>query len=84
MIDIKNMNNCNHYKDYVVKNGKHYYVSTAYMCNNWETTWETRVFPCTKNNKVVDWRGKSINWYVDEAEAVKGHKYIVENLEKYI
>ena len=82
MSDIKDIyNNSNHYMDYVVVNDTHYYVSTT---DTYDRGWETMVFLCDENDRVVDWMERYAHWYDDEDEAIKGHKDIVENLEKYI
>lgn len=81
MKDWNNFNQSNHYKDYVVVNGTHYYVSTV---STFDVDWETMVFLCDENNKVVDWREKYARWYDNEDEAVIGHKETIDNLEEIV
>ena len=67
-----------HLKDYVIVNGQEYYVSTK---NTFDVGFETMVFK-SKDKCVVDWIEEYYKHYAAEGEAIKGHNYIVNNLEK--
>ena len=65
-------------KDYITVNGQEYYVSTK---NTFDVGFETMVFK-SKDKYVVDWIEEYYKHYASEGEAIKGHNYIVDNLEK--
>ena len=67
-----------HLKDYIAVNGQEYYVSTK---NTFDVGFETMVFK-SKDKCVVDWIEEYYKHYASEGEAIKGHNYIVDNLEK--
>lgn len=67
-----------HLKDYITVNGQEYYVSTK---NTFDVGFETMVFK-SKDKCVVDWVEEYYKHYAAEGEAIKGHNYIVNNLEK--
>lgn len=67
-----------HLKDYIAVNGQEYYVSTK---NTFDVGFETMVFK-SKDKYVVDWIEEYYKHYASEGEAIKGHNYIVDNLEK--
>lgn len=67
-----------HLKDYITVNGQEYYVSTK---NTFDVGFETMVFK-SKDKYVVDWIEEYYKHYAAKGEAIKGHNYIVNNLEK--
>lgn len=67
-----------HLKAYITVNGQEYYVSTK---NTFDVGFETMVFE-SKDKCVVDWIEEYYKHYATEGEAIKGHNYIVNNLEK--
>lgn len=81
MKDWNSFNQSNHYKDYVVVNGTHYYVSTV---STFDAGWETMVFPCDEDNRIISWADLYCRHYPNESSAKEGHKHTIENLEKYI
>ena len=67
-----------HLKDYVVANGQEYYVSTK---NTFDVGFETMVFE-SQNKYVTDWSEKFFKLYNTKEEAIEGHSYTINNLEK--
>lgn len=67
-----------HLKDYVVVNGQEYYVSTK---NTFDVGFETMVFE-SKDKYVTDWSEKFFKLYNTKEEAIEGHGYTINNLEK--
>ena len=67
-----------HLKDYVVVNGQEYYISTN---NAFDGGFETMVFE-SKDKYVTDWSGKFFKLYNTKEEAIEGHSYTINNLEK--
>ena len=67
-----------HLKDYVVVNGQEYYVSTS---NTFDVGFETMVFE-SKDKYVTDWSEKFFKLYNTKEEAIEGHSYTINNLEK--
>ena len=67
-----------HLKDYVVVNGQEYYVSTK---NTFDVGFETMVFE-SQNKYVTDWSEKFFKLYNTKEEAIEGHSYTINNLEK--
>lgn len=67
-----------HLKDYITVNSQEYYVSTK---NTFDVGFETMVFK-SKDKYVVDWIEEYYKHYAAEGEAIKGHNYVVNNLEK--
>ena len=67
-----------HLKDYVVVNGQEYYVSTK---NTFDVGFETMVVEC-KDKYVTDWSEKFFKLYNTKEEAIEGHSYTINNLEK--
>ena len=67
-----------HLKDYVVVNGQEYYVSTK---NTFDVGFETMVFE-SKDKYVTDWSEKFFKLYNTKEEAIEGHSYTINNLEK--
>ena len=67
-----------HLKDYVIVNGQEYYVSTK---NTFDVGFETMVFE-SKDKYVTDWSEKFFKLYNTKEEAIEGHSYTINNLEK--
>ena len=67
-----------HLKSYVVANNQEYYISTN---NTPDVGFETMVFE-SKDKYVTNWREKFFKHYNTREEAIEGHNYIINNLEK--
>ena len=67
-----------HLKSYVVANDQEYYISTN---NTPDVGFETMVFE-SKDKYVTNWREKFFKHYNTREEAIEGHNYIINNLEK--
>ena len=67
-----------HLKSYVVANDQEYYISTN---NTPDVEFETMVFK-SENKCVTNWREKFFKHYNTREEAIEGHNYIINNLEK--
>ena len=67
-----------HLKSYVVANDQEYYISTN---NTPDVGFETMVFK-SENKCVTDWSEKFFKLYNTKEEAIEGHSYTINNLEK--
>ena len=67
-----------HLKSYVTLKDQEYYVSTK---NTFDVGFETMVFK-SKDNYVTSWTEEFYKHYTTKEDAIKGHNYIVNNLEK--
>ena len=67
-----------HLKSYVVANDQEYYISTN---NTLDVGFETMVFK-SENKCVTDWSEKFFKLYNTKEEAIEGHSYTINNLEK--
>ena len=67
-----------HLKDYITVNNQQYYISTKHM---FDVGFETMVFR-SKNNHVVSWESLFYRHYKTENDAINGHNYVINNLEK--
>lgn len=67
-----------HLKSYVVANNQEYYISTN---NTPDVGFETMVFE-SKDKYVTNWREKFFKHYNTKEEAIEGHSYTINNLEK--
>lgn len=67
-----------HLKSYVVANNQEYYISTN---NTPDVGFETMVFE-SKDKYVTNWREKFFKHYNTKEEAIEGHNYTINNLEK--
>ena len=67
-----------HLKSYVVANDQEYYISTN---NTPDVGFETMVFK-SENKCVTDWSEKFFKLYNAKEEAIEGHSYTINNLEK--
>lgn len=67
-----------HLKSYVVANNQEYYISTN---NTPDVGFETMVFE-SKDKYVTNWREKFFKHYNTREEAIEGHSYTINNLEK--
>lgn len=67
-----------HLKDYVIVNDQEYYISTNYA---FDVGFETMVFE-SKDKYVTNWREKFFKHYNTREEAIEGHSYTINNLEK--
>ena len=67
-----------HLKSYVVANNQDYYISTN---NTPDVGFETMVFE-SKDKYVTNWREKFFKHYNTKEEAIEGHSYTINNLEK--
>ena len=67
-----------HLKSYVVANNQEYYISTN---NAPDVGFETMVFK-SENKCVTDWSEKFFKLYNTKEEAIEGHSYTIDNLEK--
>ena len=67
-----------HLKSYVVANDQEYYISTN---NTPDVGFETMVFK-SENKCVTDWSEKFFKLYNTKEEAIEGHSYAINNLEK--
>lgn len=47
-------------------------------CNTFDRGWETMVFRCDENGKVLDWMDLDSELYINENNASKGHDKMVE------
>lgn len=47
-------------------------------CYTFDRGWETMVFRCDKNGKVLDWMDLDCDIYVTESQASEGHDEMVE------
>lgn len=69
-----------HLKDYVEVEGQEYYISTT---RTFDVGLETMVFKSNKR-RVSDWGQVYFNHYKNEEEAIKGHQYVLNNLDDCI
>ena len=69
-----------HVYNFVVVNGKEYYVSTNLT---FDRGWETMVFH-SENQKVTDWMEVFALYHESEEEAYKTHEEVVEKLHLYL
>ena len=67
-----------HLKDYITVNNQQYYISTS---NTIDLGLETMVFK-SENNRVINWKELFYRYYKAEDEAINGHNYVINNLEK--
>ena len=67
-----------HLKDYITVNNQQYCISTN---NIFDLGLETMVFK-SENNRVINWKELFYKHYETEEEAVRGHNYTLNNLEK--
>ncbi len=67
-----------HLKSYVIANNQEYYISTN---NTPDVGFETMVFE-SKDKYVTNWREKFFKHYNTKEEAIEGHSYTINNLEK--
>lgn len=67
-----------HLKSYVVANDQEYYISTN---NTPDVGFETMVFE-SEDKYVTNWREKFFKHYNTREEAIEGHSYTINNLEK--
>lgn len=67
-----------HLKSYVVANNQEYYISTN---NTPDVGFETMVFE-SKDKYVTNWRENFFKHYNTREEAIEGHSYTINNLEK--
>lgn len=61
-------------KTRIVRDGKHYMVSTV---DTWDAGWETMVFPCTPDGDVTDYGELACQRYYGEEDATNGHAQMV-------
>lgn len=47
-------------------------------CNTFDRGWETMVFRCDENGKVLDWMDLDSELYINKNNAAKGHDKMVE------
>ena len=67
-----------HLKDYITINNQQYYISTN---NSFDLGLETMIFK-SENNCVISWKELFYKHYKTEKEAINGHNYVINNLEK--
>ena len=67
-----------HLKSYVTLKDQEYYISTK---NTFDVGFETMVFK-SKDNYVTSWIEEFYKHYTTKEDAIKGHDYVVNNLEK--
>ena len=70
----------NHVYNFVVVNGKEYYVSTNLT---FDRGWETMVFH-SENQKVTNWMEVFALYHDSKEEAYKTHAEVVEKLHLYL
>lgn len=74
-----------HLCEYKNVSGKWYYISTCYLFDYYETmVFNAKMSTVRKNLYVGDW--KEIYWerYLDEDDAVRGHKRVCDNIEEIL